>query len=94
MSNVNNGIPLQEWLKHIKLNQTQGNILNSTWPLTSPAGVAPALVELFGARDISLKYSVCLSGELFGCALFYILSVGSVKIYNELVTCYRQLIDF
>ncbi|XP_063688552.1 uncharacterized protein LOC134821738 isoform X2 [Bolinopsis microptera] len=48
-------------------------------------GVAPALVELFGARDISLKYSVCLSGEMFGCALFYILSVGSVKIYNELV---------
>jgi len=48
-------------------------------------GVAPALVELFGARDISLKYSVCLSGELFGCALFYLLSVGSVKLYSELV---------
>ena len=49
------------------------------------SGIAPALVELFGARDISLKYSVCLSGELFGCALFYILSVGSVKLYTELV---------
>ncbi|KAL5270240.1 hypothetical protein ACHWQZ_G001095 [Mnemiopsis leidyi] len=48
-------------------------------------GIAPALVELFGARDISLKYSVCLSGELFGCALFYLLSVGSVKLYNEMV---------
>lgn len=47
-------------------------------------GIAPALVELFGHRDISLKYSVCLSGELFGCSLFYILSIGSVKLYNDL----------
>lgn len=47
-------------------------------------GIAPALVELFGHRDISLKYSVCLSGELFGCALFYVLSVGSVKLYSDL----------
>ena len=56
------------------------------------SGIAPALVELFGARDISLKYSVCLSGELFGCALFYLLSVGSVKLYNELVSLHVVLI--
>ena len=49
-------------------------------------GIAPALVELFGHRDISLKYSVCLSGELFGCLMFYLLSVGSVKLYGDLVS--------
>jgi len=48
-------------------------------------GIAPALVELFGHRDISLKYSLCLSGELFGCGLFYLLSVLSVSVYDDFV---------
>ncbi|KAL5270341.1 hypothetical protein ACHWQZ_G001161 [Mnemiopsis leidyi] len=47
--------------------------------------IAPACQELFGSRDISLKYALTLSAESFGCVLFFILQLGQEYLYGESV---------
>jgi len=47
--------------------------------------IAPACQELFGSRDISLKYALILSAEGFGCILFFLFQLGQQYLYGELV---------
>ncbi|KAL5270342.1 hypothetical protein ACHWQZ_G001162 [Mnemiopsis leidyi] len=47
--------------------------------------IAPACQELFGSRDISLKYALTLSAESFGCILFFFLQLGQEYFYGESV---------
>jgi len=46
--------------------------------------IAPACQELFGSRDISLKYALTLSAESIGCVLFFILQIGQEYLYGEI----------
>jgi len=47
--------------------------------------IAPACQELFGKKDLALKYAFTLSAEAFGCVLFYMMQIGqSHHLFGEL----------
>ncbi|XP_063688997.1 uncharacterized protein LOC134822069 isoform X3 [Bolinopsis microptera] len=45
--------------------------------------IAPACQELFGSRELSLKYALTLSAESIGCILFFFLQLGQEYFYGE-----------
>ncbi|XP_063689558.1 uncharacterized protein LOC134822431 [Bolinopsis microptera] len=46
--------------------------------------IAPACQELFGRKDISMKYAAILSAEGVGCVLFFVMQLGKDFLYGEL----------
>ena len=46
--------------------------------------IAPACQELFGRRDLSLKYAASLVALGFGCLLFFLLQLGEKFLFGEL----------
>ena len=46
--------------------------------------IAPACQELFGRRDLSLKYAASLVALGFGCLLFFLLQLGEEFLFGEL----------
>lgn len=46
--------------------------------------IAPACQELFGRRNLSLKYAAVLSAQGLGCLVFFLLQLGQKHFYGEL----------
>ena len=46
--------------------------------------IAPACQEMFGRRDLSLKYAAVLCAQGLGCLLFFLLQLGQKRYYGEL----------
>jgi len=79
--------PLTVTLHYAKWNSYGylANIVICTFCVGIFTCIAPACQELFGKKDLALKYAFTLSAEAFGCVLFYMMQIGqSHHLFGEL----------